>query len=35
MEQSDRATAAYMGQLEDRVDRKSSHSAAPIRSPVL
>lgn len=35
MEQSDGATAAYMGQLEDRVDRKSSHSAAPIRSPVL
>ena len=35
MEQSDGATAAYIGQLEDRVDRNNGHLAAPIRSPML
>jgi len=32
IEQSDSATAAYMGELEDRVNRMNSHSAAPIRA---
>lgn len=35
LEQSDGATAAYMGQLEDRVDRNNGHIAAPARSPML
>ena len=35
IEQSDGATAAYIGQLEDRVERKNGHIAAPIRSPLL
>ena len=35
MEQSDGATAAYIGQLEDRVDRNNGHTAAPTRSPML
>lgn len=35
MEQSDGATAAYIGQLEDRIDRNNGHTATPMRSPML
>ncbi len=35
IEQSDGATAAYMGQLEDRVERKISHISPPTRAPLL
>ncbi len=35
IEQSDGATAAYMGQLEDRVERQNSHTAPPTRVPLL
>ena len=36
IEQSDGATAAYMGQLEDRLERRNGHTAAPLaRTPLL
>ena len=35
IEQSDGATAAYMGQLEDRVERKNAQAVAPARTPLL
>lgn len=35
MEQSDGATAAYIGQLVDHVDRNNVHIAPPTRSPML
>ena len=35
LEQSDGATAAYIGQLEDRIDRNHAHNSAPTRSPLL
>lgn len=35
IEQSDSATAAYMGELEDRVDRMNSQGVMPARAPLL
>ena len=35
MEQSDGATAAHIGQLEDHVDRNNVYIAPPTRSPML
>ncbi len=35
IELSDSATAAYIGELEDRVERMNNHSAAAVRAPLL
>ena len=35
IEQSDGATAAYIGQLEDRVERKNSHTGPTIHAPLV
>ncbi len=35
IEQSDGATAAYMGQLEDRVERSNGHAAMPAHASLL